>query len=239
MLTAQVLSPSFTHVVTQRKNFNQQSPHTTFSPMNKTPILLALSAFVAGCASDSYAPNAPSPWSQDTGPGVQASPLAKAVSYDAQASRPATPPEKKTFSWENNQDTATNRSGMQTALVAPEDPQKIRVVEVNADYGAFSFLRAEKPELNQILTISDNNRKAAARVRVIALGEGNVAVAEFLSRQEGLPTLVVGSEILCFATLAEPAVPVSGDPAAPVDPTLAPVVPQAPATGDVPPDPAM
>jgi hypothetical protein len=168
---------------------------------------------------------------------VQASPLAKAVSYDANASRPATPPAEQTFSWETNKGSAVARPVL-TAFTVPEDAQKIRIVEVNADYGAFTFLRAEKPALDQILTISDNNRKAAARVRVVALGEGDVAAAEFLSGQEGIPTLVVGSEVLCFATQPDAVAPIA--PSAPVDPTLAPAVPSAPDAGlPLPPEPAM
>jgi hypothetical protein len=221
--------------------------------MKKTHALLAITALVAaGCGKDDYSTQATSPW-QQSGLNGNPNPIAKVLTTEDSA-KAAGPVEISEYSFYKKKNTTAAANANAASVSAPEDPSKLRITGIKDDYALFSFVCAEKPALQSVLDIHDNQKALSARVVAV---DGNTVVAEVLPglAPDSMPKVEVGGE-LTFRVKSAPTQaqePASGAPA-PVPPSdapavveavpvevsvglPAPVAPPPPAPADVPPPP--
>lgn len=163
--------------------------------MKKALILpLALAALAAGCSSDNPGATAKSPWSTDGNSGTSGNPIARPFYSTANEQLEVRDVQRfGPYSWDSAPKTG-KLAPVAAPVTVPEDAKKIRITGIRGELGLFSFLRAEKPALEQILVVSKD--KYGAQVRVVHV-ENNTVVAELLPNQLYVPTLIVGEEVDC------------------------------------------
>jgi hypothetical protein len=164
--------------------------------MKKALILpLALAALAAGCSSDDPGATAKSPWSTDGNSGSSGNPIARPF-YGAAKDQFEVRDVQKfgPYSWDRAPLKSNAAPSVSVPVTVPEDAKKIRITGIRGELGLFSFLRAEKPEVEQILVVSKD--KYGAQVRVVHV-ENETVVAELLPNQLYVPTLIVGEEVDC------------------------------------------
>jgi hypothetical protein len=137
----------------------------------------------------------------------------------------ATPVEIPDYSFYKKKNTTAAANTTVANEAAPEDPSKLRITGIKDDYALFSFVCAEKPALQSVLDIHDNQKALSARVVAV---DGNTVVAEVLPgfAPDSMPKVEVGGE-LTFRVKTAPTTEPAPGAAAPAPESAPPAVPPA------------
>jgi len=161
--------------------------------MKKSLPFFALALFAAGCTTKDYSSSAKSPWSYegtDSGPN----PLAALATVSSEKEETTgTYKSAKQYSWDKDKKVSVKKT---TEVEPPEDTSRLRITDINGDYGLVEFVTTDKPSPKEVIVITDD-RSAAARIRIVEVGAKRVA-AEILPNQASVPNLVKGAELRFF-----------------------------------------